>query len=81
MYKIWLEGILIIEIKTKGLSKGFFIIEIKTKGFSKGVFIIEIKTRGFSKGFLKPTKPPCFIEMHYLFCIFEDFPIQKIMKW
>ena len=25
-----------------------------------------------SKGFLKPTKPRCFIEMHYLFCILEQ---------
>ena len=35
---------------------------------------------GFLKGFFKPTKPPCFIEMHYLLCIPEDFPIQKIKK-
>ena len=56
------------------------MIEIETKGFLKGFFIIEIKTKGFLQRFLKPTKPLCFIEMHYLFCIFEDFPIQKIKK-
>ena len=74
MYKIWLEGIFegIFYHRTKNewIFEWIFIIETKTKGLLKGFFIIEIKTKGFPKGFLELTKPPCFIEMHYLFCIF-----------
>ena len=44
----------------------------KNKGIIEGIFHHRNKNEGILEQFLKPTKPRCFIEMHYLFCILEQ---------